>query len=72
MIEVFKTNINCPDKAKQLVEAIHQAFSNYKANFDLEDCDKILRVENSNGNVTTHFINWLQCCGCHAEILPDN
>ncbi len=72
MIEVFKTNINCPDKAKQLVEAIHQAFSNYKANFDLEDCDKILRVESRNGSISTHFINWLKCCDCHAEILPDN
>ena len=72
MIEVFKTNINCPDKAKQLVEAIHLAFKIYKANFDLKDCDRILRVECNNGNVTTAFIHWLINNGCCAEILSDN
>lgn len=72
MIEVFKTNINCPDKAKQLVEAIHGTFKNYRVNFDLEDCDRILRVECSNGNITTAFIYWLNNNGCAAEILSDN
>jgi ribosomal protein L35AE/L33A len=72
MIEVFKTNINCPEKAKQLVDAIHCAFVSYKANFDLEDCDKVLRIVSSNGIVTATFIHWLKSQDCHAEILPDN
>lgn len=73
MIEVFKTNITCPEKAKQLVEKIHENFAGYKANFDLDDCDKILRVVCSNGNMATvHFINWLKNFECHAEILGDN
>jgi hypothetical protein len=72
MIEVFKTNINCPDQAKQLVEQIHKTFTSYKANFDLEDCDRVLKVVNSDGNIALHFTDWLKKCGCHAEILPDN
>jgi len=72
MIEVFKTNIHCPDKARQLVDAIHHAYTTYKANFDLDDCDRILRVVSSEGIVTAHFIEWLKCRDCDAEILPDN
>jgi len=71
MIEVFKTNISCPEKALQLVQQIHKSFSGYKANFDLEDCDRILRIVSSCGNITSYFIEWLQEQGCYAEILPD-
>jgi hypothetical protein len=51
MIEVFKTNINCADKATQLVEQIHENFASYRANFDLNDCDRILRVVSGNNNI---------------------
>lgn len=72
MIEVFKTDITCADKAKQLVEEIHRAFSCYKANFDLEDCDRILRVVSSNGNINNSFIDWLKNAGCNAEVLAED
>lgn len=72
MIEVFKTNINCTEKAIQLLEMIHTHFENYRANFDLEDCDRILRVVNDKGNIELHFTHWLKSFGCNAEILPDN
>lgn len=71
MVEVFKTNINCPDKAGQLVAAIHHAFTNCKANFDLEDCDRILRVESNDNIATENFIEWLKKRDCHAVTLPD-
>lgn len=72
-IEVFKTNINCADQAKQLVEQIHKTFAGYKANFDLDDCDKVLRIVSCKGNIASlHFISWLKKYECHAEILPDN
>jgi hypothetical protein len=71
MIEVFKTNINCADQAKQLVERIQRHFSGYKANFDLDDRDRILRIVSS-GAIALHFIDWLKDCGCDAETLPDN
>ena len=69
MIEVFKTNINCAKQAKQLVEQIQRHFAGYKANFDLDDRDRILRIV-SNGAIAMHFTDWLKDCGCHAEILP--
>ena len=69
MIEVFKTNINCAAQAKQLVEQIQRHFTGYKANFDLADRDRVLRIVN-NGAIAVHFIDWLKEAGCHAEILP--
>jgi len=71
MIEVFKTNINCAEQARELVEQIQRHFTGYKANFDLDDCDRILRIVTS-GAIAMHFIDWLKDCGCHAEVLPDN
>jgi hypothetical protein len=71
MIEVFKTNINCAQQAGQLVEQIQRHFAGYKANFDLDDCDRILRVI-SNSTIAIHFIDWLKDHDCNAETLPDN
>jgi hypothetical protein len=71
MIEVFKTNINCSEQAKQLVQQIQQQFAGYRANFDLDDCDRILRIISSSA-IAVHFIDWLKEYGCHAEMLPDN
>jgi len=45
MVEVFKTNVQRKGEAKILLLKLTEQFSDYKINFDLEDCDKILRVE---------------------------
>jgi hypothetical protein len=72
MIEVFKTNITCPEKAKQLIDKIHQTFAAYRANFDLHDADKILRViYGAAEKPSRDFIKWLKTFGCIAEALPD-
>ena len=72
MIEVFKTNITCPELAKQVVEQIHKRYAGYKANFDLDDCDKVLRVVYGTADRPSYdFIQWLKRLGCAAEILPD-
>ncbi len=46
MIEVFKTNIHEIQIANNIVEQLLEYFPESKINFDLEDCDKILRIEN--------------------------
>lgn len=45
MIEVFKTNVCEEIRAKELIVLLQQHFPYSKINFDLEDCDKVLRVE---------------------------
>lgn len=48
MIEVFKTNVEEARQATNLVVLLLQHFPGSKINFDLHDCDKILRVEGEN------------------------
>ncbi|ANH82104.1 hypothetical protein A8C56_14980 [Niabella ginsenosidivorans] len=47
LIEIFKTDV--PDKAtaRLLVRNLKSLFPHSKINFDLEDCDNILRIESS-------------------------
>lgn len=45
MVEVFKTNVKKAPQAKKLVVLLGQHFPGSKINFDLHDCDKVLRVE---------------------------
>jgi len=72
MIEVFKTNVNDVDQAKMLIDQIHETFS-YEANFDLQDCDRILRVKCKTGVVhASALIRLLHDVGFQAEVLPDS
>jgi hypothetical protein len=48
MVEVFKTNVHEPSQANMLVSLLLQHFPGSRINFDLHDCDKILRVEGKN------------------------
>ena len=45
MIEVFKTNVKKKSQAKEILAVLQQHFPCSKINFDLHDCDKILRIE---------------------------
>jgi hypothetical protein len=48
MIEVFKTNVQKKRQSKILLCLLSEAFPSFKINFDLADCDKVLRVEGDN------------------------
>lgn len=72
MVEVFKTDVHEGSHAKMLVDEIHKSFSNYKANFDLQDCDNILRVKCLSGQVDASvLIGFLKDFGFNAQVLPD-
>ena len=45
MIEVFKSNIIKKKQAKEFKKNCLNKYPNYLITFDLEDCDKIVRVE---------------------------
>jgi hypothetical protein len=68
LIEVFKTNVQEEEQSKQLIEKLCYHFPACRINFDLEDCDKILRVEGNNFLIETiRFL--LQSNGFECEIL---
>jgi len=47
MVEVFKTNIRSHTTAIQIKLELHSLFPDCKINFDLDDCDRILRIESA-------------------------
>lgn len=48
MVEVFKTNVQEFAQAQKLVAVLRRHFPDSKINIDLDDCDKVLRVEGNN------------------------
>ncbi len=45
MVEILKTNVESQEEADDIITVLKKLFPDYKINFDLEDCDKILRIE---------------------------
>ncbi len=72
MIEVFKTSVALENEAKRLIAVLDSHLLKHHINFDLEDCDKIMRVENRNGSVQTSLIeSILDKEGYLCEVMPD-
>ncbi|WP_228235857.1 hypothetical protein [Allomuricauda sp. M10] len=71
-IEIFKTNVEDESTAVRTVNALHENFKNVSANFDLEDCDRILRVESLDGNFLLHEIQqFLNNLNLKVELIMD-
>lgn len=51
IILIFKTNVIKKSDANKIVKQLKTGFPNVKANFDLDDCDKIFRVETLDTNI---------------------
>lgn len=69
MIEVFKTNVQSQKDALQILDNLSKQLKNSKINFDLEDCDKILRIERTNKAKNHYIIMYLKQLGYNCEIL---
>ena len=68
MVEVFKTNVQKKTQSKMLLSILSEAFPSFKINFDLSDCDKVLRVEGDNIEALSIMI-LLKENGFKCEIL---
>jgi hypothetical protein len=51
MIFVFKTSVKTKTQVRQLKPHINNILPGEKWNFDLEDCDKILRIDSEENKV---------------------
>ncbi|MGZ4012397.1 MAG: hypothetical protein ACXVPE_17290 [Bacteroidia bacterium] len=65
-IEVFRTNVKTKKNAAIVINLIRRTIPVGKVNFDLADCDKILRIEAKEIQVQT-ILNLLLDLGfsCH-------
>jgi len=73
MVEVFRTDVINALDAKLIIDQIHKNFEHYRANFALDDCDKILRVKCLEGTVSANeIISIVAAHGFLARILVDD
>ena len=68
MVEVFKTNVQKKSQSKMLLCVLSEAFPSFKINFDLTDCDKVLRVEGDDME-TVRVMILVKEHGFNCEIL---
>jgi hypothetical protein len=72
-VEVFRTNVDSPLLAATIIRVLQSRFVAFKATFDLDDCDRVLRVQSPYGEPTL----WVQVAtlvrgfGVQIEALPE-
>jgi hypothetical protein len=68
MIYVFKTSVKTKLQVNNLKPQIEKILPKEKWNFDLEDCDKILRID-SEEHIVSELINVLKVHDVNCEEL---
>jgi hypothetical protein len=68
MVEVFKTDVRSIREAKVIIQKLAEAFPEHKINFDLSDCDKILRVQGKN-SLENKIIRLVTALNYKCEVL---
>jgi hypothetical protein len=70
MIEVFKTNVHSKEDAQLILQDCSDFFPHWKIGFDLDDCDRILRVDSGSEPVSAEQIqSIINKFGYTAEVL---
>ena len=68
MVEVFKTNVRSSRDAKLVLQRLAEEFPKHKINFDLSDCDKILRIQ-GNAILERKIIKTVTSLNYYCEVL---
>lgn len=68
MVEIFKTNIADSLHAGLVLQLLKEQWPQYMANFDLEDCDRILRIE-SDSVENEKILSLMHLQGYACELL---
>ncbi len=72
MVEVFKTNVDRQQDAAGLLQRLNELFPDYRINFDMDDCDRILRVQSSDDTVyAEQIIDTVREAGFACSILEE-
>lgn len=70
MIYVFKTSVRTKAQVRKIHECLNKTVSKGKWNFDLEDCDKILRID-SEEDIVVNVTRILKDHHFHCMELED-
>jgi hypothetical protein len=72
MVEIFKTNVKNKRLADKVLKTLHTNLPDHLFNFDLEDCDRILRAQ-SRGIIieTARIITIAKDCYIEISLFED-
>lgn len=70
MIEIFKTNVQETEVSAAIIQQLLEQLPDARINFDLDDCDKILKID-SNFIDNKRVVALLLSAGYQCEALPD-
>ena len=68
MLEIFKTNVTDTSQAASVITLLNQHFPQCQVNFDLHDCDKILRIKGESFAIDK-IIELVASCSFHCNLL---
>ncbi|ALJ04856.1 hypothetical protein APS56_06845 [Pseudalgibacter alginicilyticus] len=68
-VEIFKTNVTHNQLANKIIADLNQLYPNYNINFDLEDCDKVLRIESDNSIHISRIIDYGNSNNVQIELI---
>lgn len=55
-VKVYKTNVDTRSKAEAILDLIREDIPGSSPSFDLDDCDKVLRVEHTSNSLNGNRI----------------
>jgi len=67
MVEVFRTDVS-GSHAEIIIKELSVLLPGYRINFDLDDCDRILRIEGDR-ICSQMIIRWMHSCGVGCSLL---
>jgi len=71
-VEIFKTDVQERARANKVLAVIGRKHPDYLVNFDIEDDDRILRVESTTSQINTIQIETLlEGIGVYCKIFMD-
>lgn len=69
-VEVFKTDLQHPAEVTEVTIKILERLSGYRITFDLEDCDRIMRIETKHAAVDVDTVVGIgSVCGKNIAVL---
>ena len=68
MVEIFKTNVYDVMQAERVITLLNRHFPAFMINFDLHDCDKILRVKGESIPVD-EIVSLVSANGFYCSVL---
>ncbi|WP_257670090.1 hypothetical protein [Parapedobacter tibetensis] len=68
VVEIFKTDVSDSGQAEALSKSLKPMVADGRVTFDLEDVDKILRIE-SEGGIAEQVIRFLDANGYSCKLL---